>query len=55
MLHRLHDIEAEAKAKGERFSIFSFLESVYTITPDDIKYVCARLGEYEQKNNLKKP
>lgn len=55
MLQRLHDIEIEAKTKGERFSIFSFLENIYEITPDDIKYVCACLGEYEQKNNLPKP
>lgn len=55
LLQRLHNIEAEKKTKGERFSMFSFLESVYEITPDDIKYVCACLGEYEQKNNLPKP
>lgn len=52
LLKRLHDIEAEAKAKGERFSIFSFLESVYAITPDDVKFVCNCLGEYEKQNNL---
>lgn len=55
LLKRLHDVEAEKKTKGERFSMFSFLESVYEITPDDVKFVCARLGEYEQKNNLPKP
>lgn len=55
LLKRLHDVEAEAKAKGERFSMFSFLENVYVITPDDIKFVCARLGEYEQENNLQRP
>lgn len=55
LLQRLHDIEAEAKTKGERFSLFSFLEKVYEITSDDVKYVCACLGEYEQKNNLPKP
>lgn len=54
-LQRLHDIETSAKTRGERFSIFSFLEKIYTITPDDIKFVCARLGEYEQQNNLPKP
>lgn len=52
LLKRLHEIEAEAKTKGERFSLFSFLESIYTITPDDVKFVCARLGEYEKQNNL---
>lgn len=55
LLKRLHDVETEAKAKGERFSMFSFLENVYVITPDDIKFVCARLGEYEQENNLQRP
>ncbi len=55
LLKRLHEVEMEAKEKGERFSIFSFLESIYDISPEDIKFVCARLGEYEQKNNLPKP
>lgn len=55
MLQRLHDREAAAKAGGEDFNIFAFLDSVYDITPDDIKYVCARLGEYEQENNLPRP
>lgn len=55
MLQRLHDREAAAKAGGEGFNIFAFLDSVYDITPDDIKYVCARLGEYEQENNLPRP
>lgn len=55
LLQRLHDVEAEAKRKGERFSLFTFLEGVYTITPDDVKFVCARLGEYEKEHNLQKP
>lgn len=54
LLQRLHDVEAEANEKGERFSIFAFLESVYYITRDDVKFVCARLGEYEKEHNLQK-
>lgn len=52
LLQRLHDVEAEAKTKGERFSLFAFLEKVYDITSDDVKYVCACLGEYEKSHNL---
>ena len=55
LLQRLHDVEVEAKGKGERFSLFSFLEKVYDITKDDVKFVCARLGEYEKEHNLQKP
>lgn len=52
LLQRLHDVETEARTKGERFSLFAFLEKVYDITSDDVKYVCACLGEYEKSHNL---
>lgn len=52
LLQRIHDIEAEAKAKGERFSLFQFLEKVYYISQEDVKYVCKCLGEYEKSHNL---
>lgn len=55
LLQRLHDVEVEKKQKGERFSIFTFLESIYDITPDGIKLICNELGKYEQTHNLPKP
>lgn len=53
-LQCLYKVGADKKSKGERFNVFSFLENVYAITPDEIKFVCARLGEYEQAHNLER-
>lgn len=51
----LHDSEEKAKTTNSNapFSFHALLEKHYIITPEQAKAVCARLVEYENKNNLK--
>lgn len=53
LLQRLHEVQSEEKEKGKRFSLFGFLDKVYTITQEEAQYVGKMLEEYEKANNLK--
>lgn len=55
LLSHLHEIESAKKSAGETFSLFGYIESLFIITPDDVKFICDELGKYEKKHNLPRP